>query len=353
MVLDDYFDVPKVSASYLKGSINSSNPMSIEKYRQKDTSNKATNFGSLVDCLYTEDHLFEKKYAIIDSEIGSDACKIVDEVFKIFLSENSNKSSLEDFKDQIKEICEKPIWGIKKDSPYYGKNAATTGVNKVLKQENYFQQLIANKNKIIIDTATLKIAERHIYNVRKRFKKLNYVLQNYASKQIVFNSEFKGVLVKGKLDFLIHFDTDVEYDGIIFKAGYWNIDLKTTSSSLLSYSHDILKYRNDISTALYDYMIKKEEKTDVVNHALLVVNEYAAGLYLFDPKELLGGMNGWNVNGNGKYTPCLVAKEDACKTEIDKYGIEQLMYQYNWYEENGYNQHWDLKNNIIQNLYLG
>jgi hypothetical protein len=121
----------------------------------------------------------------------------------------------------------------------------------------------------------------------------------------------------------------------------------------LSYSHDILKYRNDISTALYDYMIKKEEKTDIVNHALLVVNEYAAGLYLFDPKELLGGMNGWNVNGNGKYTPCLVAKEDACKTEIDKYGIEQLMYQYNWYEENGYNQHWDLKNNIIQNLYLG
>lgn len=277
--------------------------------------NEGILLGLFVDALLTEE---KPDYKVCDNIPTGKIKSLLD---ALFADENNRYKKLLDLEKEILKLCYN--FGI------YPSYKDVTRVAKVLEYSSYWEALNQCAGGLVIDSDVyergLKIAES--FNIFPYFndKKQDCIFQR------AYLFEVSGVKCKALPD-IIHIDNEREVINVI--------DIKTTSEPLMSFHKTIEKYRYDIQAAFYVDAVRTQFKTFEICFSFLVQNTKD----IFKPKQFHMSAP---VIDTGKYG------------NPRKKGYLELIEDYKWYLENGFEEHRDLVNkNYIQqndygNLYLG
>jgi hypothetical protein len=279
--------------------------------KRKESSDKDAStfmiFGSLVDCLLTEPSEFKNRYSVSSVEIPSDAIKnIITGVFnEIKLGkEVSPFLELADFEPKIIEYA---------NYEQYGKSwKQETVVKKVIDSgSDYFQSLLKSIGKEIISSEdydralacvdTLKTHEftRDYFDPKSVYGTDDLNIELHFQCKLVWKVEENTC--KGILDLMI-----IDHINKLIIV----IDLKTTASSVYTFSHSYIKFRYYLQGAMYYDAVVDLVKTlpklkdyKICNPKFIVIeqNNYNPPfIYEMSDEDLLVGRSGGILKSTNK-----------------------------------------------------
>ena len=239
----EYKTIDKLNQSLLKELLKS--PQSYlrakERYQEEGPTPSHFIFGSAVDHLVTEDTEFTDRFYIMGESSASDSIK---RVIELVYEEVKNETlSLPESYEAIVRAC---------SYEQYGQSwKEETRIKKILEHgSDYFIALKESDgkdvisgddyNKAVVANAAL-VSDPYIGKYLKPGKGQE-LIKKKVIEFIVEDIEFKCEL---DLVFIDHNTKEIT-----------PIDVKTTSSSIYSFSYNFWKYRYDFQAAVYDYALQ-------------------------------------------------------------------------------------------------
>lgn len=227
-------------------------------------------YGSLVDTLLTEPENLKDKFTIIDYTQPSDQ---VISILKLILNYTNKKSG--DLKNIDKNIILHSI----NEIGYGAENwLDDTKINKIITTgSKYFKLLFENNDKIVLSKNDLLFAEKSVKTLKTHdFTK--YIFENDPFSecktyfQLKFKFTYKGISLKCMFDIIY-----VDYENKII----YPIDFKTTSKDENDFEDSFHKWRYDIQSTQYSYILRQICKQDdyfkdfkIEPFKFLVINKY-------------------------------------------------------------------------------
>ena len=288
--------------------------------------------GSAVDHFLTaEENTFDNIFCILDTQKPSEKeVEILETVLtkaiqKDYIENISLDNCTDEITDAIVQFNWQPNWKME------------TRINKILeKGRDYFQFLKESEGKEIITAEELDIA----LNVAEAFKSSNNTsflftdtpeLDIYYQLPIYF--KYKDISCKALLDaVIVHHDKEKNIVNV------FPYDIKTTSKNTIDFPNDLKFYRYDIQAAFYmqalEYWVldKYPSVACTINNFSFVVgstvDEVNPLVFKCDDSILSIGKRGSNS---------LITYDNRQYFEKIN-GYDQIIDDYLWYEENGWEQ---------------
>ena len=340
---ENYYDSPRLSQSKLKLLLG--NPRAFLETKDSDLffeEKKHFVIGSAVDTYLTSVVDFNEKYYISHlSEKPSDVVKsILYEVYskvKDKISEYSAYKDLELLKQEIFDSCE--------SHNYYKNLKQETRINKILEFSSYWEEIVNSENKTILSQEEAEIVSNI---VRKIYS------NKYTSKYFKDNSEDITILRQLPIEFELR---DIECKALldIVYIDHKNktitpIDLKTMGESVKNFPESLRKRRYDIQLSWYAEALYQWKETNVFKDYEILdfkfvvastIEEEEPIVFTCDKTLLYIGKFGRDII----YQSGTFISEDG-EGEKDVYynrlnkikGFEDLLDDYLYYMENGFNQ---------------
>jgi hypothetical protein len=367
--IDEYFASEAMGQSTLKKLLICKDAFlakqnnSDKYYQEKDY----LIIGSGVDCKLTgEDGQFDKEYYVSESDKPGEAImsviqQVFDDVidwynherqgiavstnysFKDFLVDQGSK--LEDYKLYILDACRSQEYCVKmKDETVIDRILSGNSKDATVGSD-YFKDLCNSYGKQIISVEeNAKIIEV-IQSLRGNSVTAKYFDREVQAKlenvnfyyQLPIYFEYEGIKCKALLDLVIEVK-DEEGNTLYVEP----IDLKTTSNTTLNFLSALKSFRYDIQAAWYTLALESMFKSiDIKSFKFIVESTSFTGTPLiYDLHETLLFMGRY---GREKF----INSESGVNLLISKeiMGFQDLMKDYLWYEENGWEQEKVVKKN--------
>jgi hypothetical protein len=352
--IDAYFESEALSQSTLKGLLKGFDSF-VADQKKEDTSTEVEHFiiGSAVDCILTGEHgEFNKQYYVsqLEKKPSEKEMSIIKQVYDELASEGvfdneENSISLGDCYDMVKMSCDDHAWQMKWKTE--------TRVTKIVEAgSEYFNDLVASYGKTILSQEqnqkihtivnSLRTNGRtERYFNRERQAEMPPTFEFYYQLPIYFT--YKGVDCKALMDIVV-----VEYDTEGNIVNIWPYDLKTMSGNNKYFLNSLKSRRYDIQAAWYIRALSLHFKVPILEinpFTFIVESSTVPGrplLFEIDKSLYEIGQSGreavklvdTNLFDEGKNVNIDIVKEIK--------GIDQLMEEYLWYVEQGWQEDKDI-----------
>jgi hypothetical protein len=221
-----YDESPAINSSILKLVKNPKVLMSYLTSGQQPMADPMI-LGSAVDCLVTEPEEFDKRFFIgRDYNISDNVKEIIKRVYNL-----KKADSLEE--------CQQEILAVARESGYHNDWKDATLINNIIKYDDYYQDLKASDNKIII-SPDMDIKISNAISILEESPTFNDISQRAQKQFEIFWETPNEDSLKSKLDFIIVNDNSVEI-----------YDLKVTERSSLDFLRDFVRNDHPIQAAMY------------------------------------------------------------------------------------------------------
>lgn len=227
-------------------------------------------FGSLVDCILTNQENFKNLYLVADiPKISASVRKIIETVFQKLPQKVSNLKDVD--KDLLLSILHK--------EDYYPNYKDEKKLEKIIKTGSaYFNLLFIREDKIIISQDEYNEAVECVQVLKNSPFTKKFITDNPFNSQIEtqyqvkFEGEYHNIGIRGIFDKLI-----VDHQNKVIIP----IDLKTTGSNEENFPHSVVSWNYWIQADLYMYMLSQAISKDdyfkdfkIEDFRFIVINRY-------------------------------------------------------------------------------
>lgn len=365
--VEEYYDSDRLSQSQLKLLLkgvnnflnNHEDEKSILYYEEKGH----FIIGSAVDCILTSGlDQFSKEYHVSDvSKPGDSVKSVVMNTFDLMIdffnhtsqdiktpSDYTLESFIVDHGDKLTDYQEY-LFAAMNSQGYCMKMKDETRVDRILKDNGneYFKDLCQSYGKQVLSVEESNLVQQIVESLQTNPRTCKYFIDDkdcpsnvdiFLQKPLYFS--YKGINCKALLDILIVVKD--EKGGVI---EVYPIDLKTSHGETLQFLSKLKTFRYDIQAAWYTLALEFFYNPEIIKPFKFIVestsNVGTPLVYKLDNSLMEIGLNGSKA----------LYLEDLYSTDSDTFlkignkrvisqikGVNQLIDEYLWYEENGWEE---------------
>lgn len=216
--------------------------------------------GRVLHCLLFEPEKYNDNFVTMPGKIPTDSQKkIIDNIFKIYLSVNDNSLSLENYSQELlSELLSANLYQTLKTDQQR--------LDKLLTEENknYFNFLKESQGKLVVDEPTLNGCKEGV-KVLQGNSDIRSLLQLDKSVEDTHIEIYNELSVKIDVDYLTYGFKGI-LDNVVIDREAKTIfinDLKTTGKSLLEFPESVQYYKYWIQAVIYMKLISNKYLKDL------------------------------------------------------------------------------------------